>query len=177
MADTFETINCPACGRKMKKIFLVDSGVNIDICDQGCGGIFLDNREFKLLDEKHETLDEYIQAVENNNFDIKVDEDAVRVCPACGANMVKNPTSVKGEVIIDDCYTCGAKFLDHGELTKIREEYATEAERAEAAVRALLYSPGGAELGISSASARVNRKLDNRNHSLLGKLFNKMMGI
>lgn len=177
MADTYKTINCPACGKEMKKIFLKDSGFNIDICDQGCGGIFLDNREFKALDEQHEILDDYILAVENNHFDVKVDEEAVRICPACGAKMVKNSTSVKGEVIIDECYTCGAKFLDHGELTKIREEYATEAERAEAAVRALLYSPEGAELGISRASERVNRRIDNRNHSLLGKLFNKMMGI
>jgi Zn-finger nucleic acid-binding protein len=110
-----------------------------------------------------------ILAVENNNFDIKVDEDAVRICPACGAKMVKNSTSAKGEITIDECYTCGAKFLDHGELTKIRAEYATEQERADAAVRALLYSPEGAQLGLAKTSNRVNRV------SILGNFFTKFM--
>ena len=178
MVDTHKTINCPACGAKMKKIFLADSGVNIDICADGCGGIFLDNREFRLFDEQHETLDVAIQLVENKNYKVKVDKEAVRICPACGAKMVKNPTSVKGEVIVDDCYSCGGKFLDHGELTKIRDEYPTEQERADAAMRALLYSPESKELGLlSPSSKRVQRKLDQRNNSLLGKLFNRLMGI
>ena len=169
MADTYTKINCPACGKEMKKIFLAENGFNIDVCDQGCGGIFLDNREFKALDEQHEKLDDYILAVENNKFDIKVDEDAIRICPACGAKMVKNSTSAKGEITIDECYTCGAKFLDHGELTKIRAEYATEQERADAAVRALLYSPEGAQLGLAKTSNRVNRV------SMLGNFFTKFM--
>lgn len=178
MGDTYQTINCPACGHKMKKIFLADSGVNIDICAEGCGGIFLDNREFKLIDEQHEELDEIIQAMENNDFSVKVDENAVRICPACGAKMVKNATSDKGDIIIDDCYTCGGKFLDHGELTRIRAEYATEQERADAAVRALLYSPEGAELNmLNNAGERVQRKMDGRNNSALFKLFTKMFGI
>jgi len=178
MADTYKIIDCPACGKPMKKLFLPEAGINIDICLDGCGGIFFDNREFKKFDEQHENLDEIIQAAENNTFAIHPDEDAVRVCPVCGANMVKNSTSDKNEIIIDECYSCGAKFLDHGELTKIRAEYATEQERADAAVRALLYSPEGAELmSLNNASARVQRRLDRRNNSLLGKLFNKLMGI
>ena len=52
--------------------------------------------------------------------------------PVCGANMVKNSVSVKGDVIIDECYSCGAKFFDHGELTKMREEYPTEEDRRQA---------------------------------------------
>lgn len=178
MADTYKIIDCPACGKPMKKVFLPEAGINIDICLDGCGGIFFDNREFKKFDEQHENLDEVIQSAESSTFPIQPDEDAVRVCPACGANMVKNSTSDKNEIIIDECYSCGAKFLDHGELTKIRAEYATEKERADAAVRALLYSPEGAELArLNNSSERVQRKLDRRNASLLGKLFNRLMGI
>ena len=121
MADSYKTIICPACGAEMKKIFLPSAGVNVDICLNGCGGIFLDNREFKLIDEQFEKLEDVILAAENNDFSVKVDKDAVRICPACGANMVKNPTSRSGETVIDECYTCGGKFLDHGELTKIRK--------------------------------------------------------
>lgn len=174
MADTHKTINCPACGTQMKKIFIADLGINIDICVDGCGGIYLDNREFQKFDEQHEHIDEYIQQIENADYShVTVEEEAVRICPACGAKMVKNPTSVKGEVIIDECYTCGGKFLDHGELTKIRAEYATEKDRSQAAIQAFLYSPEAAEMNyLSSTSARVNRKLDRRNHSILGRIFN-----
>ena len=175
MADTRTTINCPACGTQMKKIFIPETGIHVDICLDGCGGIYFDNREFKAFDEQAELLNEVILEAESSTFNINIDRDALRICPGCGAKMVKNPTSIKGGIIIDDCYTCGGKFLDHGELTKIRAEYATEKERSEAAIQALLSSPAGAELGISSASARVNAKMAKINNSLLGKLLNKLM--
>lgn len=177
MADTHTKINCPACGKEMKKIFITELGFNIDICADGCGGIYLDNREFQKIDEQHEHVDQIIQDLENADFShVQIDENAVRVCPVCGTNMVKNPTSVKGDIIIDECYNCGGKFLDHGELTRIREEFATEKERSEAAIKAFLYSPEAAEVNyISKTSDRVNRKLDRRNHSLLGRLFNTII--
>ncbi len=48
--------------------------------------------------------------------------------------MVKNSTSLKGEIIIDECYRCGGKFLDYKELDKIRNEYSTEEARSQAVV-------------------------------------------
>ena len=44
MADSLETLVCPACGKEMKKIFIDSAGFNIDICLDGCGGIFFGNR-------------------------------------------------------------------------------------------------------------------------------------
>lgn len=43
--------------------------------------------------------------------------------------MVKNSVSIKNEITIDECYNCGSKFFDHGELTKMREQYPTEEDR------------------------------------------------
>ena len=40
MADSHKTLICPACGNEMQKIFIKSKGLNIDICTQGCGGIF-----------------------------------------------------------------------------------------------------------------------------------------
>ena len=156
MADVHNTINCPACGTEMRKIFISEVGINVDICLDGCGGIYFDNREFQHFDEPHEELDEIIQTAENSTFSANVDENAVRICPVCGSNMVKNHTSVNGDVVIDDCYNCGGKFLDHGELTKIRAEFNTEKERSEAAIKALLYSQEGAEIGLSTKSKKIN---------------------
>ena len=48
--------------------------------------------------------------------------------------MVKNTTTNEGEVVVDDCYICGGKFLDHGELEKIRAEFKNDKERKEATI-------------------------------------------
>ncbi|MBQ4645960.1 MAG: zf-TFIIB domain-containing protein [Candidatus Gastranaerophilales bacterium] len=129
MADSLEIIICPACNKKMKKVFLPSKNINIDICIDGCGGIFLDNREFKRIDEQHEEIDEILALIENKTF-AKVDESVARMCPSCCAVMVKNYSSINHEIQIDECYACGAKFLDNGELQKIRAEYLTENDRS-----------------------------------------------
>ena len=56
MADTLQKIKCPACGREMEKVFIPSEGINLDICTQGCGGIFFDNRELDKFDEKDEDI-------------------------------------------------------------------------------------------------------------------------
>lgn len=119
MADSHHTLTCPACGEDMQKIFIPTPGINIDICTRGCGGIFFDNREFKLFDNPDKDIEDLIDATENNDFK-PVDESLDRICPACGAKMVKNFANRYKEIQIDECYTCGGKFLDHGELTKLR---------------------------------------------------------
>ena len=151
MADNIEIISCPACGNEMEKFYMPEQGVNLDICVHGCGGIYFDNREFKQFDEKHENIEKIIKAVEGKIF-ADVDEAKVRICPVCGAPMVKNYSSYMQEIQIDECYTCGGKFLDNKELFRFRAEYNTEAERS-ADMIASVYSTVGVEL----------KKLDTRN--------------
>ena len=141
MADNFNTIKCPACQKEMKKIFIPREGINIDVCVDGCGGIYFDNREFKYFDEQAENIDELSKAIEGKTF-IPVDQDLPRTCPACGSRMVKNYSSAKKIVQVDECYSCGGKFLDHGELDKIRAEYPTEEARSKAVVEYLKNNMG-----------------------------------
>ena len=117
MTDTKGMIKCPACGKEMEKVLIPEQDINIDICVDGCGGIFFDNREMEKFNSKEENVDLVINALEGRTFN-KVDESAVRICPACGAKMVKFGAG-NGNVTIDMCYTCGGKFLDNGELQKI----------------------------------------------------------
>ena len=119
MADSHHTLTCPACHEAMQKVLISSVGVNIDICTHGCGGIFFDNREFKLFDNPDSDISEIILATDSNEFK-PVDESLERICPACGAKMVKNFANRQKDVQIDECYTCGGKFLDHGEFTKLR---------------------------------------------------------
>ena len=119
MADTLRTVTCPACDKEMTKIFMEDVGVNVDLCLDGCGGILFNNRELEKFDEQHENADKLFQAYKNKDFE-PVDEKEVRICSICNTPMVKQGSGVDG-VKIDVCNVCGAKFLDHGELEKIRK--------------------------------------------------------
>ena len=171
MADTKEIIICPACGKTMKKIYIPEENINIDICLDGCGGIFFDNREFDKFNESNEDISKIINSYEDKQY-TPVNEDLQRVCPACGMKMVQNTTKVGGSVVIDECYGCGAKFLDHNELMKIRAEYPTDKERSEAAMK-MLYSRVGNE--ISKAEKQQINALNNR--SLAQTAVFKLFGV
>ena len=154
MEDNMEKINCPACGAEMEKIFMPAQGVHLDVCTNGCGGIYFDNREFKKFDEPHEDISPLLKVLEGKEFK-KVDEEQVRDCPVCGNRMIKNFSSAKHEVLVDECYACGGKFLDYGELEKIRAQYNTEEERSMDVVRNL-YREVGADMPIFAK--RPNKK-------------------
>ena len=135
MADNKDFLICPACGEFMKKVYIDDAGISVDICVDGCGGIWFDNREELKFDERHESIDEIKKQLEGKTFK-KVDQTKDRYCPVCSTEtavkLVKNSTSVKNEIQIDECYCCGGKFFDHGELEAMRNEYKTEKERVAA---------------------------------------------
>ncbi len=118
MVDTKEELICPACGGKMTKIYMEGQSMNVDICLEGCGGILFDNRELEKCDEAHENATEILEAIQNKTFNL-VDEAASRECPVCGAVMMKMGAA-SGQVQLDNCAFCGAKFLDNGELQRIR---------------------------------------------------------
>ncbi|MBD5402925.1 hypothetical protein HDR58_09040 [bacterium] len=171
MADTLKTLKCPACGKDMEKVFIPSEGINLDICTDGCGGIYFDNREFENFDEKNEDISRILEKIEGKEF-IKVDEKQNRVCPNCGANMVKNCSSVKQTIQIDECYSCGGKFLDKDELVKIREEYDTAEERDEDILR-FVYKQVGHDL--AELEKRHSEIVPHR--TIVRKLFYKITGL
>ncbi len=169
--DTLETIICPSCGREMEKVFIPSEGLNIDICTEGCGGIFFDNREFEKFDEQHEDISIIEDKLKNKNF-IQTIEEGTRICPACAAPMVKNTSGIHGDIIVDDCYVCGGKFLDYGEIQKIRNEYHSENSRSKAAME-FLYNEAGKEL------RKINEEYQKSkyNRNLAQKLFYSIMNL
>lgn len=128
MSDNMKFINCPACGKEMKKIYLEEQDFIVDICLDGCGGIWLDNKELKKIDEKHENIEVITNAQQGKEFQ-SVNENADRICPLCNVKMHKNHVSAKKEIVIDECYTCGGKFFDNNELEQMRDQYENNEER------------------------------------------------
>ena len=96
-----------------------DAGINLDACIDGCGEIYFDNRELEKFDEKQENIDALLEKLQGKKFSA-VNGAELRICPACGALMAKMGAA-NGTVEIDVCHTCGGKFLDNGELQKIRK--------------------------------------------------------
>ena len=130
MADNTDmVVDCPACGKEMKKVYMKEQGIYLDVCLDGCGGIYFDNREYKKFDEKHEDISPLLEAFEGKTFK-KVSESDTIICPICHQEMVKHIASAKYEIQIDDCYSCGGIFLDHSELDRIRSEYVNEQHRS-----------------------------------------------
>jgi len=124
-------MKCPACSRELKEVEV--GGVTVDICKEGCGGIWFDNFELKKFDEPHEEDGEELL---NMTTDSRADIDRSKryKCPKCDdIVMMRHFFSVKKEVEIDECPGCGGIWLDAGELGRIRSLFNTEEERHRAA--------------------------------------------
>lgn len=169
MNDTLEIINCPACKKPMQKVFVPETGFNLDVCVDGCGGVFFDGQELKHFDENCESIEEIKKVLDGKIF-AKVDESLTRNCPVCGNKMVKNFVSVKKNIQVDECYSCGAKFLDHNELEQMRAEYPTEKDRQQDFI-ASTYRDFGAEIEALDIQNKINYSKRSVFLKLLDKFF------
>jgi Zn-finger nucleic acid-binding protein len=124
-------MQCPACDNELNEVIVGD--IKVDVCKQGCGGIWFDIFELKRVDEKHEATGEMLLDIEKNP-NITVDHSKKRNCPKCkNTIMMRHFFSVKREVEVDECPRCGGFWLDSGELGKIRKQFDTEDARRSAA--------------------------------------------
>ncbi|MFC1541421.1 zf-TFIIB domain-containing protein [Candidatus Latescibacterota bacterium] len=102
-------------------------GVIVDVCKNGCRGIWFDWAEIVKLDEQNEGLGralgealKYPQTNEENRGNIN--------CPKCGIPMHIHKYKSSKEINVDECYVCGGFFLDSGELKVIRDTFMSEDE-------------------------------------------------
>ena len=109
--------------------------------------------------------------IENKEFE-QIDASSERLCPNCGSKMVKNSSSIHNEIKVDDCYSCGGKFLDRGELVKIRAEYDTVEQRDEDILR-YVYKEVGQELAeLDKVHSEINP-----HRTYVRKIFYKLTGL
>jgi Zn-finger nucleic acid-binding protein len=104
-------------------------GVKLDVCMEGCGGIWFDWQELRKTDEVHEADAQFIEKLGQSKT-TKIDLKKQLNCPMCeGVVMVRRFWSTKRQVEMDECGKCGGMWLDAGELTHIHSLFKTEAER------------------------------------------------
>jgi len=123
-------MKCPACSNQLQQLKVAD--VTVDICKNGCGGIWFDNFELKKFDEPHEETGEQLLNIPKDP-NVKVDLSKRLKCPKCdNVVMMRHFFSVKKKVTLDECPGCGGIWLDAGELAQIRTLFNTEQERHQA---------------------------------------------
>ena len=148
-------MNCPACSHVLQPMTF--SGITLDVCQGGCGGIWFDQFELQKVDEPHESAGEAVLNVQRDPA-VTVDHSKRRNCPRCPSRvMMRHFFSPKREVEVDECPECGGFWLDHGELGKIRNEYKTDAERSKAA-SAYFTELFGGELAAMRAHSQLKKE-------------------
>lgn len=147
-------MECPACHKAMEQEDFGDALV--DVCKEGCGGIWFDWSELQLLDEKHEGLGQSLQGALNSPR--HKDNARGRInCPKCHVPMVAHFYKSETMVTIDECYSCGGFFLDAGELEVLRENHLDDAQREQIVETLLAHNPGftKAELELDKTKAQI----------------------
>ncbi len=124
-------MECTVCGNSLKEIDV--GNIKVDVCEDGCGGIWFDRFELEKVDEPHESEGELLLHIRRGEG-VEVDMEKRRNCPRCRDTiMMRHFFSVRKEVEVDECPKCAGTWLDFGELGRIREEFRSEDERKEAA--------------------------------------------
>jgi hypothetical protein len=107
--------------------------VTVEACDGGCGGAWFDNFELRKFDEPHEAEGARLLNLKRDDA-VTIDRSKQRPCPKCeDVIMLRHFLSVKEEVEVDECPSCGGIWLDFGELARLRSQYKTDEERRKAA--------------------------------------------
>jgi uncharacterized protein len=161
-------MNCPACGQGMRVEKV--SGIAVDVCAEGCGGLWFDRLELRRLDELHEG-----DAANLLNFGMGKSghrEGGRLACPCCTQKypLIKRLFHPTIRVEVEECPGCAGHFLDPGELGEIRKSNRPEAEREEAA-RQIYRDMVGAQL----KSLSTGKAPEQEESKLLGGLFRALL--
>jgi uncharacterized protein len=101
----------------------------------GSGGIWFDRYEHMKVDESRTSAGTELLDIERDPT-IVVDHRKTLSCTKDpSVVMMRHFSSVKRQVTVDECPSCGGYWLDAGELATIRSEFETEEERDRAAAQ------------------------------------------
>jgi Zn-finger nucleic acid-binding protein len=128
-------MKCPACFNSLTQLQI--GSLVVDVCQDGCGGVWLDAFELQRVDEESESAGEALLHIRCDPK-VVVDPARKRDCPRCaGVKLQRHFFSALRRVEIDECPNCAGYWLDAGELAQIRAERAENARRQEARLSAL----------------------------------------
>lgn len=128
-------MKCPACFNSLTQLQI--GSLVVDVCQDGCGGVWFDAFEFQRVDEESESAGEALLHIRCDPK-VVVDPARKRDCPRCaGMKLQRHFFSALRRVEIDECPNCAGYWLDAGELAQIRAERTENARRQSAKLSAL----------------------------------------
>jgi len=110
-------------------------GITVDVCKNGCSGIWFDDREMKKFDEDSEDASAIVFGDGPQPTSTVRDSGPPLSCPRCkgDAILARRSSGPDGTITIDQCLSCSGIWFDGGELSKYRGQFKTEVERQAAA--------------------------------------------
>jgi Zn-finger nucleic acid-binding protein len=123
-------MKCPACFNALTQMQV--GNLQVDVCQDGCGGVWFDAFELQQADEEDEAVGEPLLKIRRDPL-VVVDPARKRECPRCiGVKLHRHFFSAKRRVQVDQCPNCSGYWLDAGELAQIRAEKMEDAAAQEA---------------------------------------------
>ncbi len=122
-------ISCPGCNTPMVRENFASA--MIDVCVDGCYGLWFDANELVKLDHHKKGFGSALERAVNQPFSPPGDPEP-RSCPHCHTPMDVVQYQLAQQVTVDECPTCDGVYLDAFELAQIRNRPMTESERAKA---------------------------------------------
>jgi len=140
-------MDCPACHHTLSPVEA--GGVSVDVCKDGCGGIWFSWMELQRFDEPKDAGDALLGFTRKPG--VTVDPGPLH-CPQCAdkIQLKRHFFSTKRDVTVDECPECGGYWLDPGELGSIRTDFETHEDRR-AAADAVFQDTFGGQLAAQHA--------------------------
>ena len=115
-------MKCPACPDTLSRYR--HDPVTLDVCHEGCGGIWFDRSELEELHKLHPTAT--LRVLSNKRR--VVDFSLPRSCPKCAEHpLIRVHHDNIQELELDECNHCGGLWVDLGELqVLLRDRTLTE---------------------------------------------------
>ena len=119
-------MKCPVCSKEL--VEYKAGAMNVDICRDGCSGIWFDASEIEKCDEHSEPFPQELQRI-NKSPNVVIDRSKVRNCPKCAVTMARIVLDPEKRFEIDRCPTCAGHWLDNGEIERMRKGSKDDSER------------------------------------------------
>ena len=121
-------MKCPVCSNELVEYHA--GSINVDICRDGCSGIWFDGAEFDKVVEHSEAFPDELLRV-RKNAQVVIDRSKIRNCPKCPSQKLQRVViDPEIRLEIDQCQSCHGTWLDIGELEFIRQRAKEDSEMA-----------------------------------------------
>jgi len=110
-------LHCPICHANL--IQSTEDDLVLDICQDGCGGIWFDNHELQQVIDSACNLEINEPSTNTTNSSTHVVSEQKHPCPKCEGIYMLRHLFKGSNVEIDECPSCGGIWLDQGELQDI----------------------------------------------------------